>query len=70
MDTQYHELVITTANPGTSIWLADDRGNLVNRTRSVMQVSLEPGTYKVRFGLEGAVHDIELKENMEFHEED
>jgi hypothetical protein len=51
---------IQSAYVGTSVWLADEAGNLLNRCRDRIRQKLPKGKYRCWFGLGGDFIDVDL----------
>lgn len=62
---RYHRLVIR-ASPGTDVWVADDKGFLVQKERGTLDTSLLPGHYVVEFGLGTLTYPIHLLTDSEY----
>jgi repressor LexA len=63
--SRYHRLIIK-APPRTDIWLADDKGHLVQKERGTLDTSLWPGDYVVEFGLGTRTYPIHVRKDSEF----
>lgn len=64
-DSRYHRLIIR-ASPHTDVWLADDKGFLVQKERGTLDTSLLPGRYVVEFGLGTQTYPIHLVKDSEY----
>lgn len=64
-DSRYHRLIIR-ASPSTDVWLADDKGFLVQKERGTLDTSLLPGHYAVEFGLSTQTYAIHLVKDSEY----
>lgn len=60
-----HRLIIT-ASPRTDVWLADDKGFLVQKERGILDTSLLPGHYVVEFGLGTQTYPIHVVKDSEY----
>jgi repressor LexA len=64
---RYYRLIIR-ASPHTDIWLADDKGFLVQKERGTLDTSLLPGHYVVEFGLGTQTYPIHVVKDSEYSE--
>jgi hypothetical protein len=66
----YFEIEIEANDPTTDIWLADDRGHLVQKEVGVLRSALLPGEYVVEFVLGSTCYPISLHEDRRFTQRD
>jgi len=62
----YHDLEIRARSPLQEVWLADDRGHLVQMEVGYLRTRLLPGFYVVAFELKAPTYPIHLRKARRF----